>query len=205
MASMVEEGLLRFDSADLLSESDLNLEVDWLCRFETTYRLQLPGPPPPVVPEAVRWATSTFLRSAQFVAFRQLGEELLRAELSHSCPVRRDSSTDYSVDLVFRFLPDLFRIARAASESDPLLDILQRWTVEWPLSTVGMPFDHAAALTTQFVMGDETLRKLYADRIIARQDRRRVKDAAVRTAVREWIGYYPDYAGGLRDVLQATP
>jgi MoxR-vWA-beta-propeller ternary system protein len=109
------------------------------------------------------------------------------------------------VDLAFRFLPDLFRIARAASESDPLLKVLQRWTVEWPLSTVGIPIDRAADLTTQFVMGDETLRKLYADRIIARQDRSRVKDVAVRTAVRDWIGYYPEYAGGLRDVLQVTP
>ncbi len=53
-------------------------------------------------------------------------------------------------------------------------------------------------------MQHETLSRLYADRILAKQDRSRLREDGVRTAVREWIGYYPELGGGLRDLLVAT-
>jgi hypothetical protein len=204
MATLVEQGTLCFDSPDALCDDELAAECEFLLRFEESYRLQLPGPTPSVSPAAVRWAAGMFLRAAQFVAFRQLGEELLNQDLARPCPGKRDAATDYSVDLAFRFLPDLFRLTRAASESDPLLKVLERWAGDWPLSSVGMPIDPEAAPTTQYLMSDDTLKKVYADRILARQDRNHLRDDGVRTAVREWIGYYPEDAGGLRDVLNAS-
>ena len=44
-------------------------------------------------------------------------------QLSVPCPQKASPAVCYSVDLTFRFLPDLTRLARAASEDDPLVKL----------------------------------------------------------------------------------
>ena len=57
-------------------------------------------------------------------------------QLSQDCPGPVAADVHYSVDLVFRFLPDLLKFARSSSDQDPLLEYIVRWLHEWPLSCV---------------------------------------------------------------------
>ena len=40
------------------------------------------------------------------------------------------------MDLTFRYLPDLYKLARNAAQQDVLLTHLARWAVDWPLSSL---------------------------------------------------------------------
>jgi hypothetical protein len=133
-----------------------------------------------------------FYRACQFTAFRDVGEEAIAGALAASCPQGDAASVHYSVDLTFRYLPDLARLARSAAEQDPLLTHLAHWAVDWPLSSVGMA--GVGTVRIDDWATDQCLLKLYADRVIARGDESRLHDQRVREAVRQAIGLFPELA-----------
>jgi hypothetical protein len=96
------------------------------------------------------------------------------------------------VDLTFRCLPSLVKMARSAAPSDPLLTHLARWAVEWPLSSVGMAV--AGAIEIGPWTSDPCLLGLYVDRVIARGDASRLTNLQVREAVQQALGLFPELA-----------
>ena len=62
----------------------------------------------------------------------------------------------------------------------------------WPLSSVGVSGVEAGGLEP--ILDDECLRRLYVDRIIARDDRSRLTHPRVREAVMEAVGMYEELA-----------
>jgi hypothetical protein len=107
-----------------------------LLAFEQEYRDELPATPPPVHLPAAQWAAAMFFRACQFVAFRDVNEETMPRLLAAACPPGDPPSFHYSVDLTFRYLPDLYKLARNAAQQDVLLTHLARWAVDWPLSSL---------------------------------------------------------------------
>src|SRR5207248_2302584 len=78
---------------------------------EESVRAHLTGDVPPFNPEAAEWAALQFYQACQFLLCREVSAEEVVRVLSLPCPCPREPSTDYSVDIVFRFLPDLFDLA----------------------------------------------------------------------------------------------
>jgi len=99
------------------------------------------------------------------------------------------------VDLTFRYLPDLAKLARSASERDPLLAHIVRWAVDWPLSSVGMV--GIGPVQIDNLAKDRCLLKLYVDRVIARGDKSRLCDPRVREAAQQAIGLFPELAANM--------
>jgi hypothetical protein len=99
-------------------------------------------------------------------------------DLGGDGPADDSPAVHYSVDLSFRFLPDLVRHARAASERDALVGRLMDWANRWPLSCVG--FAGAAAGSIDGFAGHPCLLRMYVDRIIAGHDVSRLTDQRVR-------------------------
>ena len=163
-----------------------------LLAFEREYRRELPGTPPPVYLPAARWAATMFYRACQFVAFRDVGEEVMAGAMAASCPPGNAASVHYSVDITFRYLPDLAKLARSAAEHDPLLTHLARWAVDWPLSSVGMAGIGSVQIDNW--AKNQCLLRLYVDRVIARGDESRLGDQRVREAVQQAIGLFPELA-----------
>jgi hypothetical protein len=112
--------------------------------------------------------------------------------LAAACPPGDPQSVHYSVDLTFRYLPDLYKLARSASQQDVLLTHLARWAVDWPLSSVGMAGVEPVELDDW--VNDPCLLGLYVDRVIARNDVSRLGDRRVREAVEQALGLFPDLA-----------
>ena len=73
------------------------------------------------------------------LVFRDEPAAAIAEALGPPCPAPITPSTHYSVDLVFRFLPEVVIFARSAAAHDPLVEHLERFAREWPLSSVGMP------------------------------------------------------------------
>lgn len=208
LTSLLGEGRVRvdpaFDSSGRLltiPSAELDAAFEILCRFESEFRQELPAQPPAVIRSAAMWGLTSVQRACSMLTYRDFDAEQVVAALNDPCPENDSPATAYSVDLTFRFLPDLVRLARAASPEDPLVHALQRWAQQWPLSSVGMSgivVEHAPGWLT-----DPCLRQLYVDRILLEQDESRLADPGTREVIRESIGRHSELSPKLADLLAA--
>lgn len=127
---------------------------------------------------AALWAAGVFYRTCQMSVDREPGEVLVRKVLAEPCPVPRGPATDYSVDLVFRFLPDLLRLAEQRAPGDAATDVLRSWAREWPLSSVSVTVE--GATPADEILEQPSLRRLYLDRIFERKAKDRLTDPRLR-------------------------
>ncbi|MDB5337760.1 MAG: hypothetical protein JWN70_3379 [Planctomycetaceae bacterium] len=168
---------------------------------EAAYRLGLPQGCPELNEVAAEWALMGLYRASQYLAYRELPEDQLRADLSCPCPAAPDPSVCYSVDLSFRFLPEIVRLARAASGNQLLLECLLLWATDWPLSSVNIP-DLTPGPLEPF-LGNPGLLTLYIDRIVAGNDQSRLADERVTNAVRTALGGFRELAPVLYDAVHS--
>lgn len=199
---LLSEGRPSLGTDEAPSPADVAAATQFVLDHERTFRLTLTGRPPTPSKGAAAWGARMFYRGAQFFAYRQLAKQALTQELSAPCPELASPSVCYAVDLTFRFLPDLLRLARSAAQHDPLVERLQAWAAEWPLSSVSI-----AGVTPRSLDGfidDPSLRMLYIDRILASKDLSRLNDHRVRAAVRGALGAFPERAPEIAAGLTAA-
>ena len=127
---------------------------------------------------------------SQTLVFRDIDGEAIERRFARPCPGAPSPSRCYSVDLTFQYLPDVFSIARRSAPGDPLVDRIRQTAREWPLSSVGVPA--IGEVSTDAFWDSRSLRQLYIDRILARQDRSRLSTDPVRGEVRASLGLYRD-------------
>lgn len=202
LRSLFEDGRVRLPDTRLISDDDLMAGREPIVTFERHYRMEIPGEPPGLVIDAAEWAARNFFWACQAAVFRELGEDAIRSELSTLCPRSINAAAHYSVDLVFRFLPDLTKFAASAAENDPLVKYLQQWARDWPLSSVGLA--NVEPIDISGFANHASLISLYADRIIVRGDQSRLSDQRARRAVEAAVGKFPELAPKLSEALK-TP
>jgi hypothetical protein len=161
-----------------------------LARWEQQARVELAGDAPEFVPAAAGWAAVMVYNACQFVVCRDISAEEVARAFASRLSVARSPSTDWSVDLLFRQLPDVFGLARHLSRNDPLVHELRVLAAAWPLSSVGV--GDLGDLKLDSFIGHAALRQLYADRIVAASDLSRLGDARVDTVLREALGAHQE-------------
>jgi hypothetical protein len=159
-----------------------------LAEREATLRLEFPGETPPLAMPAAVWAATVFARACQLAVYRDLDAGAVTELLAPRCPAADPAARHWSVDVVFRFLPDLARHAAAASPNDPLVVRLGQWAEAWPLSSVGMGNVKPERKGESEITAHGGLVQLYVDRILAKKDWSRLTHPAIRAAVRRSLG-----------------
>jgi hypothetical protein len=182
-----------------LNTSELDEARSTLAELEASARLELPGQPPPFDPAAAVWAAVRLYRAAQLAVFRDLGEEVVKSELSGPCPYPLTPAVHYAVDLTHRYLPGLLALAKRAARNDPLVDRLHEWGRSWPLSSIGIP--NLGPVDIAGFAEDPCLLRVYADRILAAGDAERLADPRAAEAVRAAVGIHSELAGKLAPLL----
>jgi hypothetical protein len=200
LSLLLEEGRTRVPARTPPTAEELIAGDAVLVEFERRYRVALPGAPPPFNVAAGRWAAMRFLRACQFYLDRAADASALAEELDAPLDVPVGPAEHYSVDIVFRFLPDLLKLVRAAASEDPLAARLLTWCRRWPLSSVGVA--QVGEVSINGFADDACLLQLYCDRILAVGDHSRLADARVRAAARGALGSHLDLAGRLRAALK---
>jgi hypothetical protein len=202
LRALIEHGRVRVDPPIKNPATADDDEVATVLRdWEAANRAEFPGAPPAVSWAVVQWALAQFHSACQFAVFRDVPSATVTATLSAACPAAPGPSQHYSVDLIFRFLPDLLRLAKSAAEGDPLCDCLRRWAGEWPLSSVGIAGVNPADISP--VCEDAGMLRLYVDRVIARRDTSRLNDLRVRSAVRAALGLFVELAPPIAAALNS--
>jgi hypothetical protein len=158
--------------------------------LSTSLAQDLPGNPPEFRADAALWAVNILYQVSRFVACRDLGEPEIVKTLAEPCPEPRNPGTDWSVDLSFRLLPEIFRTARHLANADPLVRELRTLAAQWPLSSTGIP--DLASLNIESFISHPPLRQLYVDRILETSDVSRVNDPRVLGIIRETLGAHPE-------------
>jgi hypothetical protein len=166
--------------------------VQLLAAWHQDAVLDLPGPPLPFHPAAAWWGAAMLFRAACLVCFREMEVSdivaLLRRE---AMPDSHDPAAHFSADLCLRHWPDLYRMARARSEDDPLVKAMHHLTKDIPLSAPGM---HVAA-EHPVLKRHAGLRQLYSERALERADTTCLAEPEISAFVRSKLGAYASELG----------
>lgn len=195
LRDLFAEGRVVAPAIGAFTDDELLAGDEVIAEYEPVHRLEMPGDAPRFVETAGRWAATRLFRACQFAVYRDLDEATLKNELEIPYEERVTVDVHYSVDFLFRYIPDLAKFAGAAAEQDPLLGVLRGWAREWPLSSVGMSGVDDIAIDGFEENG--CLMQLYADRIVTTGDTSRLSCTSARNAVHRAFGMYPDLAPGL--------
>src|SRR6056297_1015451 len=163
---------------------------------EAILRQSAPGTPPALDPEAALWGLQVFCWAGQMVFDRHETRTTLPDHLSRQGPSGQHAADHWSVDIVLRFWPDLCNRARQIAGTDPLHETLAGGAAEWPLAAVGMDVDIPTD-RLQTVLAAPTLRRIFVDRVVERQDARLAANREVRMILN-------DDAGAHAETLQLT-
>jgi hypothetical protein len=188
--------------AVVVTAAELTSGTDWqttLRDWDTQHRAELAFDAPPLSLPAAEWAALRLYRGCQALVCRDMPPQDMHRFLAVPCPEPRSPSADYSVDLVFRFLPDLIHLARRVAQNDPLIAELLALAKAWPLSSVGI--EGVGDVNPEPFLQNPSLRQLYADRILATGDTSRLHHEVVRSAVRIALGAFPDLAPAVHAAL----
>lgn len=200
LESLFAEGRTVVPTAGVAIEAtEQEAASDLIKELEIVHRQQLPHTAPDFVGDAASWAAMRFFRACQFAVYRDLGSEAINAEIGIPYDGPLTPEVHYSVDLVFRYLPDLTKLAQSAATDDPLIEGLRAWGRAWPLSSVGM--SGLGEITIEEFASCPSLLQLYVDRVISRNDESRLADAAVREGVAAALGIYQDLSPSLAAAL----
>ena len=85
-------------------------------------RLDLAFEAPPLVLAAGQWALTLLHRGCQSLVYREIAGDAVRDGLSQPCPEKASPAVHYSVDLSFRFVPDLLKLSCGVAREDPLVE-----------------------------------------------------------------------------------
>ena len=177
----IENDIQAFDAADLQNAADF---------LQTLYendRLDMPATPPQYLAAAALWAAQFLYRALQCTVLRNLEEETV-IDLLKPYPDTPTPEAIYAVDLTFRHLPDLFKLAKGLAPDDILVKVLRENAVRWHFSSVGM--DLGADIAHGNVLAHPSLRLAYIDRIIQAKDIKRVNSDEMRELVQTALGDY---------------
>lgn len=171
-------------------DTDNESATEFLHQFYERDKIEAPGTAPGFDPLAALWASQYLYRAFQLLLLRKLGEEHIEKELTdYSEPQTADAI--YSVDLMFRYLPMVFSLARRLAPEDPLVMRIKHTGHLWPLSSVGCEIDQSA-IDISIILSHPSLRTIYADRIIEAKDKKRVSTDAEKDLISSVLGNYAE-------------
>lgn len=200
--ALITSGEVSVNSADVLAEND-QAALALLRDLDAQMRADLADSAPAFDPAAATWAAAQFYHACRFLVCRDISAADVTRQLGVPCPQARTPSTDYSVDLVFRFLPQLLNVAERSASDDALTIALRNWAKVWPLSSVGSRV--SGPLVIESFADSPALLQLYADRITQHAATERMDDGRVVDCLRMALGAYPDLAPAIASTLNRIP
>jgi len=172
----------------------------FLAEVDAQARVELAGDPPDYLPAASAWAAVQFYRACQLTVSRDIAPETVAQALGIQPPTTPQPDVCYSVDLVFRFLPDLYRLASQHAPDDILCTELRKWAHHWPLSSVGIRLEQDFTIAP--FAESPALFQLYCDRVAAENAADRLGDSRVRARLQTDLGIHDEHFPSLARLLR---
>ena len=143
---------------------------------------EMPYAAPGFSEEAAIWGAEYLYKAVQLIVLRDVEEEMFNNELK-SFTGQLTPAVIYSADLMLRYLPQLFELAKGLAPGDSLVQILKNTARQWPCSSVGIEVD--GTVDDKLILEYPSIRYTYIDRIIQANDKQRMKDPVVADYIKE--------------------
>ena len=170
-------------------QDDLHASVKLLQHYYEEDKLEMPYEAPGFAPDAAIWSARYLFHAIQLAMLRDMGEAVVEQFLQpYSGKVIPE--TVYSADLVLRYLPDLFYLAKGLAPEDILVKKIKATALAWPFSAVGITLDTEPDLGV--ILGHDSLREAYTDRIIAGKDKESARNELMSNYILTAIGEHRD-------------
>lgn len=167
--------------------TDTDEAIALLQRYYEDDSLEMPHITPAFHAPAAIWATKYLYLAIQLAALRDLDDEAVKAYLT-DFPGEKTPEAIYSVDLLFRYLPDMLHLAKGLAPGDVLVACLKNILHQWPFSSVGQ--EVGEDINHNLILQHPSLKAAYVDRIIACKDKGRLSYEPLRELVQEAMGEY---------------
>jgi MoxR-vWA-beta-propeller ternary system domain bpX4 len=168
-----------------LEQTDIVRAEQILLQYYEEDLQEMPGIAPEYSSEAALWAAQYFYSAVQLTVLRDAGEDVIKEKLKPFAG-EIDSSTIYSADLIFRYLPNLFNLAKGLAPGDLLVKELMGIALAWPYSSVGIEIDER--VNDDILFTNQSLKYAYLDRILKYKDKRRVINPTMENYITELTG-----------------
>ncbi len=190
ISNLIQTGEVTIDAKMCLFEPKDLIEASVILQqYYHTDKLEMPANPPDFDPQAALWAAQYFYHATQLTLLRELGEDEIKKYLIPFAG-EKNATSIYSVDLLFRYIPNLFNLAEGLSPEDVLVKYLNEIILKWPFSSVGILLKEEANIST--ILSHPSLRLTYIDRIIAQKDKKRTTNKEVFSLLNEALGNHQD-------------
>lgn len=180
---IVESNIIKFE------EKDDQEVINILEKYYQEDKLEMPYLAPEFLPSAGLWAIKYFYYSIQSALLREIDEKTI-SDLLKDFELEKSPEAIYSVDLVFRHLPQLFDFIRALAPDDFLVKCIKEIAIKWPFSSVGIDFEDDFNIDN--ILKNKSLTYSYIDRIISYKDIKRIKNQKIMNLVEEVLGNYSE-------------
>ena len=137
--------------------------------------------------EAALWAAEYLYKAVQLTVIRDAGKEIVEEQLKAYAGLI-DVSAIFSADLMLRYLPQLFHLAKGLAPGDVLVEELRKIALQWPFSSVGVELDNE--IEDDLILENPSLRVTYIDRITMEKNKQRIKKPLVENCIHEAAGQY---------------
>lgn len=186
--TLLTDGKITVDGAlSAFEEDDLSDSAKLLSRFYEEDIVHMPLTAPAFEAGPAVWAAKHLYLSLQLIVLRELPPQTIEESLE---PFNGEISPSsiYSADLVLRYLPDIFNLARGLAPADIMVTKMAESAAYWPFSSVGIPLQQE--IDDSIILNHPSLKTAYIDRIIRTKDIKRISDENMKEYVMEALGNY---------------
>jgi len=176
------------DELHPFDEVDNQVAVEMLRKLYDADTLEMPGRAPAFNPDAALWACQHIYRVIQFLLLRNLGADLMEANLPDFAGVKTADAI-YSADIMLRYLPVISGLAKRLAPDDPLVMRLKQTAEQWPFSSVGCDMG-TLETNTAIILADPSLSIAYADRIIEQREQKRITNDGEEMLISSVLGNF---------------
>lgn len=163
---LLHDGSVRLREPPQLHDRERESVLALLASAFADYRLDIAGPPIDFAPNMALHAALWLTQACWFLLHRGEPDEVVIRTLT-ALPEPRSASEHLGADLLFRFLPQIHRRARAANPKDPLTLRLEDTLRRFPLSGVLADLDDSPLVPVELASHSGLL-LLYAERLAQR-------------------------------------
>lgn len=159
------EEIILYANRPEFSENERIKVINFLRKEYDREALNFPFEAPIFNEGAAIWSAEFVYLVAQFILYRKdnIGklDELFPIYLQEV-----DASTALSVDLTFRFIPDMLLQLRSIDSEDPLINLVEDQLHKWHYSGIKYDLD-VHNIEMNWIFSSRCMQQLYVDRIIA--------------------------------------
>lgn len=168
------EEVILYVNRPVVSENEKIKVVNFLRGEYQWESLEFPFQVPAFNEEAALWAAEIVYLSAQLILYRKDDTEELEG-LFPDLKIEVETGSILSVDLCFRFIPDMLLELKHIDSEDPLIEILEKQLKKWHFSAIKYDFD-VEGLDLNWIFSSSCMKQLYMDRIVAHKNLKLAKN-----------------------------